>query len=246
MKKEDFFNIALPKWPALIVRGEKITTDQAAEIIIRTTDHLSCNSSEFVNACQSLIYDVQIPTEKIDRYDAVTESIMEKIGADEKDWESLWKYKENKHKELGILEDLFYLGNERICSSWIGGPHGWCDWDGTIGCSNYNIGKWPTVQEVYEGWQLIAKAFPYLNLRCQLANHGASETDGITDPRPLVEFIVKDGKVKMIIPKNYITVPEFGPFINIGDRGSEIGCTLDQFFNALTMVKRKMEDQKVQ
>jgi 5-methylcytosine-specific restriction endonuclease McrA len=37
MKKQEFFNLGLPKWPALLVTGKAVTEDQAMEILIRTS-----------------------------------------------------------------------------------------------------------------------------------------------------------------------------------------------------------------
>jgi hypothetical protein len=92
---------------------------------------------------------------------------------------------------MGVLQ-LSYLENARIASSWIGGPHGWCDWDGTIGCANYNIGKWPTVEAVTEDWHAIAAAFPYLNLRAQLVpDEGEAES-------AVVEWQISNGAVSTV------------------------------------------------
>lgn len=245
MKNKFFFDIGLPKWPALIVKGERVTEEQAAEIIIRTMGWLSCNDHEFTNSCNEILYDVEIPEEHKMYYDGSNKGVEAKLGLEEKDWQKIYAYKEEKEKEVGILEDLCYLENSRVCSSWIGGPHGWCDWDGTIGCNNYNIGKWPTVEEVYKEWKIIAKAFPFLDLRCQLTNHEASSPEMTENPGPVIEFIVKNGKVRMTIPKDYIDIPEFGPMRNIGNRDTEIGCTLETFGKSVSMVKEKLEKQKV-
>ena len=240
MKNEEYFDIGLPKWPALIVKGEKVTEEQAAEIIIRTSGWLSCNDHEFANSCNEVLYDAKIPDEHKPYYDGINKGIEAKLGLEEKDWREIYAYREEKEKELGIIKDLQYLGNDRVCSSWIGGPHGWCDWDGTIECHNYNIGKWPTVEEVYNEWKKIAKAFPFLDLRCQLANHEASSPEMDPNPRPVIEFIVKNGKVRMTIPKDYITEPEFGPMRNVFDNGTEIGCTLETFTKSVNIVREKM------
>jgi hypothetical protein len=251
MKNKDFFNLGLPKLPALIVKGEKITPEQASEIIIRTNGDSSCNDNEFSNRVAELIYDVKIPDHLIHNYDQVNTAIEKKLGIEEEvegekweKWSKVWGYRDEKRAELEIIE-LSYLDNSQICSSWIGGPHGWCDWEGNIGCSNYNIGKWPGVEEVYNEWKSIAKAFPFLDLRCQLANHEASSPEMSENPGPVVEFIVKAGKVKMVIPKDYIEIPEFGPIRNIGDRDSEIGCTIEKLNDALEMVREKKRTREI-
>ena len=231
MKKEEFFKIDLPKWPGLLVRGEKITEEQAAEIILRTSGRISCNDDNFTNAVKCLIYDVQ-DDGKSAYYDKVNDLIREKIGV-EKDspgaWEKIWGYKEKRDNEIGILE-LSYLGNYQICSSWIGGPHGWCNWDGTISACNYNIGKWPTVEVVYEEWVLIAKTFPFLDLRCQLLNHEQRFPEMTTNPGPVIEFRVKGGKVKMSIPSKVLCESED---VDVIAFDKEIGCTIEDVKRAL-------------
>ena len=242
MANKDFFERGLPKWPALIVTGKAVTKEQASEIIIRTNGDSSCNDNEFSNRVAELIYDVKIPDHLIHNYDQVNTAIEKKLGIEEGEerekWSKVWGYRDEKRAELEIIE-LSYLHNSRICSSWIGGPHGWCDWEGNIECSNYNIGKWPGIEEVYNEWKKIAKAFPFLDLRCQLANHEASSPEMSENPGPVVEFIVKGGKVKMVEPKEYLKIPVFGPMRNLSYRDSEIGCTLEMLETGIKQIKAK-------
>jgi hypothetical protein len=136
----------LPKWPAILVVGKKVTEQQAAQIIIRT-----CGMSFYTNdhKYEKQLYEaagIKFSKEPFLDYDSVDAAIL--------------KY--------GCCKKLDYLQNHRVVSSWIGGSHGWCDWDGSIGCDNYNIGKWPNEEEVLQEWQTIAEAFPYLDLRCSI------------------------------------------------------------------------------
>jgi len=241
MKKEEFFKIRLPKWPGLLVKGEKITEEQAAEVILRTTGWISCNDHDFANSVNCLIYGVHDDGNPA-YYDKVNELIREKIGVEKgtpEAWGKVWEYRERRQDEIGRLE-LFYLGNYQICSSWIGGPHGWCNWDGTISTRNYNIGKWPDVGMVYEEWVLIAKSFPFLDLRCQLLNHEQSSPEMVGDPGPVVEFRVKNGKVKMSVPTKVLCESDDPGFRGF-DR--EIGCTLDDVKRALDIcLNRHLKD----
>ena len=166
--------------------------------------------------------------------------VQEQLGLD---WESACDYICKKKYEVKDL-DIYYLQNSRIVSCWIGGTKGWCDWNGNIECSNYNIGKWPSIKEVYEEWCVIAKEFPYLNLRSQLMNCEAYEAisdDGENEPKPIVEFIVKDGKVEMVEPTEQL-IPMTD--IDISNR-SEIGCTLEQFRQAVDYTKAKVAKEKM-
>jgi len=232
MNKEDFFQKALPKWPALLVQGEKVTKEQAKEILIRTDSFsFSSNDNAFSAELNNIVYNVKGKSWEL------IEDLQKKFGFD---WNQAWDYQTEKQNEVGVLE-LQYLHNSRIVSSWIGGPHGWCDWDGNIQTSNYNIGKWPSIEEVYEEWKIIARAFPFLKLRAQLMNCEACETDAI-DPKPVVEFIVENGTITMVEPESQLlemTEIDFkGRFLN---PLAERGCTIAQFKEAYEYVKHKME-----
>lgn len=56
---EKYFNIGLPKWPALVVKGTPVTREQAMEIIIKTDGLYFCsNDREFEKDLYSLIYEL--------------------------------------------------------------------------------------------------------------------------------------------------------------------------------------------
>lgn len=162
---------ALTKWPLLLVHGEPVTHEQANEILVRTDGWwLTSNDRDWVGQVAALV-GLELHEHGFTRYDSV----------------------DRFRQSIRVL-GLEYLGNRRIVSSWIGGPHGWCDWDGTIGCSTWNIGKWPTVEEVDEEWRTIAAAFPYLNLRAQLVND-----EGEAD-YPAVEWRILKGEAHLVEP----------------------------------------------
>lgn len=185
----------LTKWPLLLVAGEPVTEQQANEILIRTDSwSIMTNDREWQRSVWKL---VGIDTDEFGRPD--------------------WRVVQALQADLGVL-DLSYLDNSRIASSWIGGPRGWCDWDGTIGTSNYNIGKWPTVEEVHADWQAIAEAFPFLDLRAQLV---PDEGEACV---PAVEWQVRDGHAEMVTPSGTMlrrpTSPSFMAVLTVGgERG---------------------------
>jgi hypothetical protein len=217
MKKEDYFNIPLPKWPECRVTGVPVTLAQAQEIIIRTDDlYFSSNDREFVK----------------DLYRALGLKVKDAYPYHE------WEDMNVIHEEYGIL-DIEYLQTARIVSSYIGGPHGWINWNGVIQQYGKNIGKWPSVERIYDEWVVIARAFPYLELTCQLFSGEGCEDS----TKPVIEYRVKNGKVRMAIPKkplfegiqrndNYL-VDFFKP-----DR--EQGCTIVMFKEALETTKSRM------
>jgi hypothetical protein len=235
---EKYFNIGLPKWPALIVKGKSVTREQAMEILIRTDDlWFSSNDREFEAQLNEILLDLDyVPRE----YSGDDKAIADKLGLDSTNGENFAKiseYKDSKTSDLNRL-DLHYLKNRRIVSSWIGGPHGWCDWEGNINCRNYNIGKWPSVEEVYNEWVTIAKAFPYLELSAQLYNGETSEEDS----SPVIEFNIKDGKVEMSIPEEPLDLPSFGMadmFSRFNNPYAERGCTIELFKSALEHIRSK-------
>lgn len=246
MTQQEFFDLDLPKWPALLVVGKPVTREQAMEIILRTDDlYFSSNDRSFNKLLNEYFYDIEVTDEL---YSGENKAIAKKLNIEEKEYNLIWDYKEQKNSEIKSL-NLEYLQNSRIVSSWIGGAHGWCDWNGNIGTSNYNIGKWPSVGEVYNDWVQIAEAFPFLELTCQLQNSESGDDDIIAVP--VVEYRIKDGKVEMFNPTELITQYKFDDEIMIKrftDPYSERGCTIDMFREAVDYVrnkyKKELEDDK--
>lgn len=169
----------LPKWPALLVYGKKITKEQAWEIILRTTNYYYLNGNDPIwnkkvyNILGLVADDIGYPT-----------------------LESVRKIQE----DFNVL-NIEYLLNKRITSSYIGGPHGWCDWNGNIFCNSYNIGKWPYSKGIFEEWLEIAKAFPFLDLTSQLYSGEQCE-----DCEPVIKYRIKDGEVFVEEPDNNIPI----------------------------------------
>jgi hypothetical protein len=147
------------KWPRLLVVGEPVTEVQADEILIRTNEWRTpfSNDKNWLATVENIAAEFGRPREpqRTGDHDAY---MVELRGH--------WPQMQAWHDRLGILE-LGYLRNYRIMSAWIGGPHGWCDWNGAIFCSEFNIGKWPSDREVGEDWEQIASAFPFLDLTAQ-------------------------------------------------------------------------------
>lgn len=184
-------NFNLPKWPEIRVEGKSVSTKQAGEIILRTDSFLSWfggNDVEWVKTLANL-FDISYS----DKYPQTNRAEIDELC-----------------KKLERI-NLNYIAPDRISSNYIEGLHGWIDWDGKIGCSGYNIGKWPSVEEVLNDWQDVAKGFPFLNLRCQLFSKEGGEEGG----KPIVEYTVKDGVATMYEPKEEIVsdyMPNFTSF----------------------------------
>jgi len=240
MTNEDFFNKGLPKWPGLLVVGKPVTKEQAMEIIIRTDSlDFMCNDHTWSRALNQVVYNV----DSGDSWHGIRDAIKEQLGID--DWNDQSRY-EDERKALVNKIDLYFLENHQIASSWIGGAHGWCDWAGNIGCHNYNIGKWPDIEAVYNEWVTVAEAFPFLDLRSQVMNCEVSQDDVVQEA--VVEFIVKDGKVTMEEPEALIAAPVFNTksvMARFTDPHAERGCSYDQFTRAYNLVKEKYENAQI-
>lgn len=168
----------LPKWPTLLVKGRRITKEQADLVIIRTTfvDFMGCNNERWNRYVKKAF--------RLYKYDRIHRVPWEK-------WDEL-------RARLGVLS-LQYLTNHRISSTSVGGPHGWCDWDGTVGTDGISLmSKWPSVEEIHEEWTTIAQAFPFLELEAQLVQEEWDEPyEERNDLIPLVRWTVSGGVAKM-------------------------------------------------
>lgn len=195
----DLSSISLPKWPGCDVDGDPVTEEQANEILVRTASTwFLTNDHWFKEHVERVFY------RAIDK---------------EKEWGDFWwvdppydpselepfEIKSERYERKGLYSelmgmlDLDYLRNHRVCSSYIGGPHGWCDWDGRIYQRNKNVGKWPDAMSIYNEWATIAKAFPYLRLQCRILAHEA----GYHEEKPEIAFVlnVSEGNVRARPPQ---------------------------------------------
>ena len=225
--KEELFEKPLPKWPALIVVGKPVTEQQAMVINVMTDRFSFCsNDREFEKQIHKLIYDVD------ESWSDLSDALKAKHKI--RDFHEVWDLKEKIANKYGALE-LNDMSNTRIVSSWIGGPHGWCNWDGTIGSNNYNIGKYPSVQDVYEDCAKIAEAFPFLEMKVQLLDQESGSDEPST---AVIEYALKDGKVNMYEPAEALATTAFGSddmYKRFSNPYAERGCTIEKLEEALEM-----------
>lgn len=232
----DIMNIGLPKWPGCIIVGNPISRDQAKEIIVRTNGYISTNDHQWNRAFKEAISDPD--SREFISDDGNTDyerGRLERIDFDKR-YGHIW---------------LSYLNNNRIASCYIGGPNGWVDWDGTVSMRDKNIGKWPSVDEVFNDWKRIATAFPFLNLKCWLLDREITE-EGAT---ALVEFSVANGHASV----GEVTTAWFREFISAKDdnaiqnammrimMGSQHEhVTMDEAVKAYRFVEGLLESRQVQ
>lgn len=221
MTKEDFFDIDLVKWPAIKITGTPITKEQAIDIIRRTDSFF--NYLPFGNNHRYV--EEMMDTLNFPKYNY-------KVTNDSKYFEKVNKYQE-KIKWI----NLEFLSNDWLSCCGFYGANGWCHPDGKIGLMK-NIGKYPTVEEVYDELTAIAKNFPYLELECTLMN---GEVDSYT--KPMISFLVRQGKVIMLNPSEISIHTAYNRnknFIN-GCSTSLLGYRKENFFS-LTDLKDMMKD----
>lgn len=179
--EKELLEVNLPKWPQCLIKGKKISEEQALEII-RRTDSFLCNPPYVRDKDvfgKWVVDTLQIPCEF--------------ASDDYEETKFMYDCYKNWADRFGCLQ-LEYLYNDWIYSSFIGGCHGWCHPDGTIEY-HYNIGKWPTPKEVLDDLSTIAYNFPFLDFTCTLM-----DAEYLDDRKPLVSFIVKDGHANISEP----------------------------------------------
>jgi hypothetical protein len=225
-------DIDLPEWPGLLIVGESVTVDQAAEIIVRTGHWPLClNDKAWVQTVDAIV------GLKSD----------DDIGDVPEAWKEHWRQRQEWNERHGIL-DVEYLYNSQVGSAYIGGAHGWCHWNGFIGCDSYNIGKWPSTQSVLEDWQKIAIAFPFLKLRCQLFNEENVNIDDVSSTkRALIQYNVSGGAVDVVPPEKIGPAGPPGPSLDMQLVGlftnprRERGCTPEMLKHAIEIVRGRAQ-----
>ena len=220
---DNLLNAGLPKWPQMIVTGSSVTKEQALEIIRRTDSFFGFwqggNNHEFIRQAKEIL---QMPD--INDYSIPYEESFKRMEQF-RDWRSAW----------GVI-DTEYVVNSWISCSFIGGPHGWMHPDGSIGYSD-NVGKWPSVEEVYNDWKKIAEAFPFLEIEATLM----SGESGEDHTHPVVSFLVREESVELVDPNTRNIHAEFfrtmpaqsdlmGSMFRLlyGDKSCENAISMDQ------------------
>jgi len=189
MTNDQLLNLALPKWPQMVVSGQTVTVDQAKEIIRRTdaffTMGFGGNDREY-----DLLVRLVLGKPIIFEWDR---RAVRDLGFDVPD-------KTNWQEESGWAEkwdciDTGYVTNAWISSSFIYGPHGWCHPDGRIGFTD-NVGKWPSVEAVLDDWKKLAAAFTFLDVGVTLMSGESCEEDS----QPVVSIDVSRGTANLYDP----------------------------------------------
>lgn len=224
----------LPKWACMLVKGEKITPEQAAEVLIRTNStYLSTNN----RSMEKQVYEIlgaRCETRTHTRNDGskyTTET-----------------YHTDEMEQRFQMLDLTWIHNSRILSAWIGGPNGWCDWEGNIAMADKNLGKYPSGESIYNDWVKVAEAFPFLDLRAQILPCESTEAlEAGPGLMPTMEFRVKNGEVTVMEPIDLCAFPRSPDISNLtaalvtGTANREFGLpNLDVFREKVEIVKKRL------
>lgn len=164
----------MQKWPHMTVIGDQVTAEQAADILIRTDS----------NMC-SFLYAGNQPDHVRVNYKAAVGCTCPK----EWDLKALQACPANSRKLR-----LNYLKNAQIVSAYIGGPHGWVDWQGRVFANSFNTGKWPSEETLLEDCTTIAEAFPFLQATFWWWSSEGCEFDG--SQLPVYAIRVEGGVAK--------------------------------------------------
>lgn len=208
------------KWPGLIARGESVEPDLAAEIIIRTTLYpVSTNYHEF---------DFKIAK----RLDLLENDLKHPYVLGNTNFDKLRDF--NVRNNILNLE---YLGNSQIGSSYVGGPHGWISWDGKIETTCYNVGKWPSSEQIHKECELVAKTFPQLTVVFELIDREWFEERD--EPAQITDmFELRDGKVVHTENLGELSWDDYNPSDDmlhfermLKDPSCEYGISIEELFS---------------
>jgi hypothetical protein len=183
----------------MLVTGTPVTVDQAKEIIFATDATLTStwmgggNDRNFHNWIKEVTGYNKINSDN----DWCTAKPFNEM-TDEEKAEYNSKQRSRWQAERALFERAGFLQTEYVCNSWascafVFGAHGWCHPTGNISYID-NVGKWPSVEEVFKDWSKIAERWNFLNIYVTLMSADGCEDED--DRTPVVTFHVHDGIVE--------------------------------------------------
>lgn len=160
-----------------------MTEEQAAEVIFCSTD-IAYWSSNRKDHDKRVLEILGVPFEETDGWP--------NVRTDPQNWYEMC----DSIYHGGYVD---YLRMERISTCYVGGLHGFIEWDGTISNHFYNVGKWPSASEILDELEIIATRFPFLDLRFQIVDWEYDDSHERTGEYYVhAEYIVKNGSVTMV------------------------------------------------
>lgn len=170
--------VNLNKWPGCVIKGDTVTIPQAENIILRTDgfltsndDYAGGNNHKWNTSSLRVLGGLPLPDEIGENYVAMCRA------------------SQLVREEIGFVSTEF-VHNTWASSCYIGGPYGWCSPMGHIDfCAN--LGKYPSLDDVYNDLSAIAQAFPYVKMVVSLYAKETCEEDNSV----LVTLVVRGGDV---------------------------------------------------
>lgn len=203
LSQREAFSRGLPKWPQFVLTGKPVTVEQAKEIIFRTDRFItrldpysSGNNKRWMNWAHKvlgyypLIEDERNLSNQWIAYWAARAKAKQG-GLDENTVPEPNQHFDNRVKDI-IVNELNFICNKFLWNDWasscyIGGPHGWCSPDGVI-CHVDNLGKYPSVEDIYDDLRRLKAAFPYLVMTGTIFDGEACEEN----TSPVITIVVND------------------------------------------------------
>ncbi len=180
MNKKEAMEIELPKWCQCFIYGKPVSKEVASDVILRTDSFFlgnGGNNDDFNKKAWDLL-GLDVYNDRAD-------------FSNSKAWEKHEERTEEIYHKLTI-PTLCYLRNDWLSCAFVEGPHGWMHPDGKIGFCD-NIGKWPSVEQVWEELKSITATWKELDLYATLMNGEDCEDN----TKPVVTLHAKGGKVRV-------------------------------------------------
>ena len=189
----------IEKWPICAIYGDKVSKEQADEIIRRTDAFFGGydgNDHAWNNKAAAIVGRPDWSDFRPKDNEEATNTWDE--------WYGKYVVARDAFREKWRYIETYHLSNEWLSTCNAMGALGWCHPDGTIQYSQ-NIGKYPEIKEVLHDLTLIAEAFPFLHMFCTIVNHNDDYTrseDGTfavaEQPEAVITFEVEDGEVGIL------------------------------------------------
>lgn len=222
---------SLPKWPQMLVTGKDVTPEQAFEIIFKTDGFLT-DASEFAGGNEREF------TKQYQQDSNLTALHVTRKYPEGHEYADVdWSKQNVLRNHLGVLSTN-YVSNDWASSCFIFGPHGWCSPTGKIYFVD-NVGKWPSIREVYDDWVLIAQAFPFVEANVTLMSGESTEDES----SPVINFKVANGAVEVCAPDESVhnAVPRSVEDIGYYRRNGELGLPSHWYKQAAARVAAAIE-----
>lgn len=183
-------SVGLPKWPQMYVTGKPVEVEQAKEIIRRTDSFFTWMDGGNNHGYNKWVQEtLRFPKEEPNAPGPTP---------DISTFQERWQRREEWQRNWGVISTE-YVSNSWLSCAFVGGPHGWCHPDGTIGFVD-NVGKWPSTQAIADDWAKLLTAFPFLDVQVTLYNGESCEEQRIA----VVSMLVRNEKVVIVAPSEAV------------------------------------------